>query len=253
MSTRNKFIVIGAGLSRSGTHSTKTALEIILHGKCHHMQMAVPYHQKEWKRIVNNDMTDEEFKDFFLSNGYVATVDVPANLFYQRLMKVFPDAKVLLNVRDPESWERSINKTILPYVVRSFQFPDDIFEMLGLFKSYLFNVKKFVAFLFRHDRFRVMIESLNAGNGVEYYNNWVEDVKQNVPKEKLLVYNVKEGWGPLCSFLEVPVPNQPFPHTNDFQSFQSRYAVNHRRAMLLLYEVITIPIAFCIFYKVSCE
>ncbi|XP_057316147.1 uncharacterized protein LOC130657194 [Hydractinia symbiolongicarpus] len=251
MISTNKFILIGVGLPRNGTYSTKTALEIILPGKCHHMESTVLHHQKEWKRILNDDMSDEEFKNFFLSNGYVAGVDTPMNLFYERMMKVFPNAKVLLNVREPRSWERSMNETIVKGVTNRFEFPEDLFEMLGLFKSYLFHSKNLFGALFRNDRFREMFESVKGGNGVAYYNNWVEEVKRNVPEEKLLVFSVKEGWEPLCKFLDVPVPEQPFPHVNDTATFKARVGVNHRRSMILLYELVSIPIALYMFYNVS--
>ncbi|XP_057316148.1 uncharacterized protein LOC130657195 [Hydractinia symbiolongicarpus] len=249
MATKKQFIVIGAGHPRNGTLSTKSALEIILPGKCYHMETAVMYHQKEWKSILNDDMSDEEFKNFFLSNGYVAGVDSPVSLFYERMMKVFPNAKVLLNVREPRLWERSMNETIVKVVTGTFKFPEDVFEMLGLFKSYLFHAKMFVRTFLQNDRFREMFESVKSGNGVAYYNNWVGEVKRSVPEEKLLVFSVKEGWEPLCKFLDVPVPEQPFPHANDTATFKARFAVNHRRSVLLLYELITIPIGLFLFYK----
>lgn len=251
MTTRNDFILIGAGLPRNGTHSTKTALEILLPGKCHHMDRTMAFHQKEWIRILNDKMSDDELKDFFLSNGYVAGVDAPVNLVYERLMRVFPNSKVLLNVREPISWERSMNATILKAMAGSAQFPESIFLSLGLFKSYLMHTKLLEGGLFKNEHFRDMISSLKSGNGVAYYNRWVEGVKRNVPEEKLLVYSVKEGWEPLCKFLNVPIPDQPFPHTNDSQSFQETAGGNHRRSMILLYELVSIPIAMYMFYKVS--
>ncbi|XP_057299277.1 uncharacterized protein LOC130629918 [Hydractinia symbiolongicarpus] len=250
MTTRNDFILIGAGLPRNGTYSTKTALEILLPGKCHHMYRALAFHQKEWIRILNDEMSDDEFKDFFLSNGDVAGVDAPVILVYQRLMKVFPNAKVLLNIREPKSWERSMNETIIK-MADDDQFPECIFLSLGFFKSYLMPTKLMQRALFQTERSREMISSLKSGNGVAYYNRWVEEVKRNVPEEKLLVYSVKEGWEPLCKFLNVPIPEQPFPHTNDSQSFHERTGRNHRRSMILLYELVSIPIAMYMFYKAS--
>ena len=50
---------------------------------------------------------------------------------------------------------------------------------------------------------------------VRFFNDWVEQVKSEVPSDRLLVFQVKEGWGPLCQFLGVPVPEEAFPNVND--------------------------------------
>ncbi|XP_057311466.1 uncharacterized protein LOC130649231 [Hydractinia symbiolongicarpus] len=249
MTAPGELIVIGAGLPRNGTHTTKTALEVLLPGKCHHMYPIIEKHQAEWKCILNDGMSDEEFKSFFLSNGYIAAVDAPVTFFYERMMKVFPNAKVILNVREPKSWERSMNKTVYPLLTKGFLFPDDAFEMLGWFKSYLIYRREFYRVLMKHPRVSEMIASVSCGNGVEYYNKWVEEVKRNVSEEKLLVFSVKEGWKPLCKFLNVPIPSQPFPHSNDSKAFEERIALNHKRSMLLMYELITIPMAIWMFSK----
>lgn len=55
---------------------------------------------------------------------------------------------------------------------------------------------------------------------VEFYNRWVEDVKKTVPADKLLVFNVKQGWEPLCKFLGLPIPSNPFPHHNETAEFK---------------------------------
>lgn len=51
-----------------------------------------------------------------------------------------------------------------------------------------------------------------------FYNRWQEEIKSLVPREQLLVFNVKQGWGPLCAFLGVQVPDCPFPRKNDRES-----------------------------------
>jgi hypothetical protein len=49
-----------------------------------------------------------------------------------------------------------------------------------------------------------------------------EDVKASVPPDRLLVYEVSQGWGPLCEFLGVPVPDTAFPQVNSTEEFQAR-------------------------------
>ena len=67
--------------------------------------------------------------------------------------------------------------------------------------------------------FQVIEEGKEAS--VKFYNDWVEDVKKTVPKERLLIFSVKEGWEPLCKFLDVPVPEEPFPRTNDSKAMSN--------------------------------
>jgi hypothetical protein len=54
---------------------------------------------------------------------------------------------------------------------------------------------------------------------VSRYERHNEEVRRVIPKERLLVYNVSEGWGPLCAFLDVRIPSEPFPKTNSTQFF----------------------------------
>merc|ERR1719464_789871 len=71
--------------------------------------------------------------------------------------------------------------------------------------------------------FEGLFEAIRQGKeaSVNYYNNWVEEVKKNVPRDKLLIFSVKEGWEPLCKFLDLPVPEGPFPNTNDTTKIES--------------------------------
>ena len=71
-----------------------------------------------------------------------------------------------------------------------------------------------------------MFDAIEDGKeaSVEFYNDWVAEVKETVPKEKLLIFNVKEGWKPLCDFLDVPIPDQPFPNINDSKEQKDRAA-----------------------------
>ena len=70
-----------------------------------------------------------------------------------------------------------------------------------------------------------LFEAIDGGEdvSVKFYTNWVENVKENVPSDKLLVFDVKEGWKPLCKFLDVPVPGAPFPWNNDTASMKKRF------------------------------
>jgi hypothetical protein len=138
-----------------------------------------------------------------LFEGWEATVDFPACLFYQELLEVFPDAQVLLNVRDPESWfesfltlwrmERRLRRLRFIPKVRQFTEFVEAIAFDGLFGD-------------KPDRTRT----------IDIFQRHNEKVKTTVPADRLLVFSVKDGWEPLCKFLgcEVPV-GQPFPHLNE--------------------------------------
>merc|ERR1712002_783500 len=189
----------------------KHALEIILPGKCHHMISAMESHGNEWRDILNGTMTDAQFKEFFVSK-YVAAVDGPFCWEYERAMKVFPDAKVVLTLREPDTWVKSVKATVLHAMDNKF--PLTLFPVLSLFSSDVRNKHTLIKAMrgSHHD-----IEFKGAvieGRGEEYFNNWTKSVEQNVPADKLLKFSVKEGWKPLCEFLNVPIPDVPFPRVN---------------------------------------
>jgi hypothetical protein len=157
-----------------------------------------------------------------LFDGYLATVDYPGCRYYRQMMEHFPEAKLILTVRDPQKWYESASQTIFQAAKRGreraegggepqFSFPGDpqllmrIVQMIqrdifgGDFGGNLENAQACIDFFERH----------NAG------------VIAYVPAGRLLVYEVKQGWEPLCRFLDVPVPEgKPFPHLNERAAFQ---------------------------------
>jgi hypothetical protein len=102
--------VIGAGFGRSGTTSLRQALHELGYAPCYHMQTALMHcsHMKFWVRARAGEPVD--FRQFFRATR--ATVDWPACEFYRELMALYPDARVLLNVRDPEAWYDSMIDTL---------------------------------------------------------------------------------------------------------------------------------------------
>jgi hypothetical protein len=179
--------------------SLRKALEILGYQPCYHMQVTLThyFHLKFWVRAKAGKPVD--YRKFF--RKYKATVDWPACEFYEKLMAEFPDAKVLLNVRDPDEWYDSMFNTI--------------WAIQKVFPFWLPRVYWKI-----HDDImwdtRFNGEFTNRKNTIEVYKARIEEVKSKVEPEKLLVFNVKEGWSPLCRFLGMPVPeNIPFPYLND--------------------------------------
>jgi Sulfotransferase domain len=199
----NGLKIIGAGFGRTGTLSLKHALEELGYSPCYHMSELFdkPGVDTQWDAIVSGEPADWHT----IFKGYQATVDWPACTFYKELMQLYPDAKVLLSARDPEKWYDSVANTI--YRVSHLN-PDHARTTHGHMVHTLIWQGTF------DNRFE------DKEYAIAVFLRHIQEVKQYVPAEKLLVYEVKEGWEPLCAFLGVAVPTgKPFPHDNDRANF----------------------------------
>jgi len=193
--------IIGAGYSRTGTMSMKSALAKLGY-RSYHMEEAVANFERgdldDWNAYMEG-RSDMDWRKLFV--GYDATADLPAALYYREQMAAFPDAKVILTVRDPEAWWQSTAKLVNLHntLVESSKFVPRFGALQRLFR----NCERAVTGgSFDHDH---VVARFNAHNA---------EVKATVPPERLLVFEVKDGWEPLCKFLGAPVPNEPFPHDN---------------------------------------
>jgi Sulfotransferase domain len=227
--------VIGAGFGRTGTMSLKVALEELGFGPCYHMSEVFehPEHIELWRAATQGKPVDWER----IFGEYRATVDWPGCTFYNELLERNPNAKVILTVRDPQRWYESAYNTI--------------YRMTGAFSSPIFYLASLVmprARGMKHAR-QMIVELVwerdldgrfeDREHAIETFERHNEEVKQRVPPEKLLVYDVKEGWGPLCDFLGVDIPDQPFPHLNDTRVFRERV----RRMRLLTTAALSVGVS----------
>ena len=194
--------VIGAGFGRTGTLSLKAALEELGFGKCYHMVEVLrrPSHMKHWTEIMQNGKADWER----VFRGYQSAVDWPVAAYYRDLMAVYPEAKVILTVRDPRSWHRSIMTTIYQarrqFVIQLTRIFPPLYRFMNAMESAVW-----------HGVFQNKVE--DKEHAIKVYQDHIEEVKRVVPPERLLVFEARQGWEPLCSFLQVPVPaDKPYPH-----------------------------------------
>lgn len=204
--------VIGAGLGRTGTLSLKFALEHLGFSRCYHMTevLAHPGDIPVWDAAARGETVDWEA----LFQGYRATVDWPGCNFYLDYLRLYPDAKVILTVRDPERWYDSAHQTI--YYVRH-AFPRWIRPLMPRMGRLQVMLDHLIWVGFFEGRFE------DRSHAIAIFNRHNEEVRRLVPADRLLVYEVKEGWGPLCAFLGVPLPEgKPFPHVNDAGEFRTR-------------------------------
>ncbi len=152
-----------------------------------------------WKALADGESMD--WKEVF--QGYVSQVDWPGAHYWEQTIAAFPDAKVVHSVRPAERWWASFDKTIGKLLERypELDLPPPIREILDM-NRYFIGDGTF------DGKFR------NKDTAIAAFEKRTAEVKEKVPSERLLVFDVTEGWEPLCTFLEVPVPDQPFPHHN---------------------------------------
>jgi hypothetical protein len=196
-----KLRVVGAGLGRTGTMSLKVALERLLGVPCYHMieVFAHPEHIPAWHAAARDIMPDWRT----LLAGYGAAVDWPAASFWPELSTAFPDAIVLLSVRDPQSWWQSASETIFPTLrtaagIEWRAMVEDLFA--ARFTTALDDPAAAIAAFERH----------NAR------------VRDTVPAHRLVEWQAGDGWAPLCAALGMPIPEEPFPRTNTRADWQTR-------------------------------
>lgn len=200
--------VVGAGFGRTGTLSLKIALERIGFGPCYHMMEVFPRpdHVARWHRLAFEQSMD--WDEIF--RGFHATVDWPAARWWREIAAHFPEAKVLLSVRDPEAWYKSVTDTI--YQPMKSPAPDGVPELVRLQSE---MARKAILSETFDNRFE------DKAHAIEVFQKHNQAVRDAIDPARLLVFDVREGWGPLCAFLEVPVPDEPFPRLNDTATFQA--------------------------------
>jgi hypothetical protein len=209
--------LIGAGQPRTATTTQMIALEM-LGLPCYHMrdmmsdlEGSVP----QWRKAFEGDGDWDE-----LFAGKESTVDWPAAWHYRELMDVYPDAKVLLSVRSADSWVQSMENTITQIFFRDTLMHHLARAQYNIDPNYAAWIDLLTEMNFGDERGTWRGTNGEPDKMAEAYERWNQEVKDTVPADRLLVWDPKEGWEPLCEFLEVDVPEQPLPHVNDTENFQ---------------------------------
>ena len=172
-------------------------------------------HGAEWVRIAK-EKNPELIRDLMEKNGYRSTSDMPACLFWHEQLQLYPDAKVVVTLRDPESWYGSWMKTIATTVPDTVQCPVGSRVSVGLGLAPSNNIGG----LFREITRRAFKDDWSKQSLINNYLGQIEDVKRRCPPKQLLLFNSADGWEPLCAFLGVPIPEEPYPHLFDTAAFQ---------------------------------
>lgn len=194
--------VIGAGFGRTGTLSLKLALEALGLGPCYHMLEVIrqPEHAAIWQRATRGEAVDWDA----LFAGYRSGVDWPVCAFWEPLAARYPDARIILTERDPESWFRSACDTIFQVLDKA---PAGDGPSQGSMARELICERTFGG---RHR---------DRDHAIAVYEAHRQRVIDAVPPQRLLRFRAADGWLPLCEFLGVPVPETPYPRVNSTEEF----------------------------------
>jgi hypothetical protein len=227
--------VIGAGFGRTGTLSLREALVRLGFGPCDHMleNFEHPERFALWQEAFRRKQAGEPIDWRPLLDGYRAIVDWPGAYFWRELVAAHPEAKVILTVRDPDRWYESSLATIFSMRARADESrrARAMMRIIGWIMPAMRQGFQVVNGVIWNGTFGGRFT--NREHALRVFAEHNHDVQEAVPPERLLVFDVKEGWEPLCAFLDVPVPEgEPFPHVNDAESFRTR--VQERFAQSLL-------------------
>jgi hypothetical protein len=197
--------VIGPGFGRTGTNSLKLALEHLGYGPCHHMFEVRdnPEQLPHWERAAAGAKMDWDA----VFDGYRSQVDWPGARYWRELVAHYPKAKVVLSVRDPSEWHDSVQATILKFLAARGQHPTPHVNALCEMGHETVDMQVFGGRLAEGD------------HAVRVFNQHLADIRSTVQPDRLLVVSPRDGWEPLCRFLNVPVPDMPYPKTNSSKEF----------------------------------
>lgn len=197
--------IIGPGFGRTGTSSLRTALEHLGFGPCHHMFEVRdnPAQLPGWEAAADGRSRDWDS----LFAGYRSQVDWPGARYWRELSEYYPQSRVILTVRDPGEWFDSISATILPFLASRGANPTRYVNDLAEMAKRLVDDQVFEGRMAERD------------HAIAVFKAHVAEVQATIPAGRLLVYDIAQGWEPLCAFLDCPVPAISFPHLNSSRQF----------------------------------
>ena len=202
--------VVGAGFGRTGTNSLQVALQQLGFDKCYHMLEVRehPEHVPIWAAAHRGERVDWDA----LYAGYKATVDWPSCNLWRELADYYPRSKVILTTRDPDRWYESVMNTIYPSSMAAASSDNPAARVFGEWAVEIIWNRVFDGRM--QDKAHVL----------QVLRRHEAEVKVTIAPTRLLVFDVAQGWDPLCRFLGRPVPSEPFPRLNSTEDFRARTA-----------------------------
>ncbi|NRQ31180.1 sulfotransferase family protein [Nonomuraea sp. NN258] len=225
--------VIGAGFGRTGTRSLQAALDRLGFGPCYHMSVVIdqPFRVRQWLDVGEGRTRDWDT----LFDGFRSAVDWPAAAYWRELAEHYPAAKVVLTVRDPERWYDSVSATIFRSALAEGR---PVPLRRRIMRRLIARRAPDFALYPRMARATVIDRVFDGRVGdrehvLEVYRRHLAEVRAAVPAGRLLVFDVAQGWEPLCDFLGVPVPDEPFPRVNERAAFWGKRPRRRLRLIVL--------------------
>jgi hypothetical protein len=196
--------IIGVGFGRTGTTSLNMALEQLGFGPCHQMEevFSNPQQLPKWETAVAGRSVD--WDDVYA--GYNSTVDWPGALFWEELADTYPAAKIILTTRPTESWWHSFSNTIMKAWEIIPEMPKGHPRNVALLGKYVVLDKTFGG-------------TIEKQAVTSIYDGHIQKVLSSFTGDRLLQFDVRDGWAPLCKFLNKPIPDGDFPKTNNPEQF----------------------------------
>lgn len=197
--------IMGPGFGRTGTNSLRLALEHLGFGPCHHMFEVrdKPELLPDWEAAARGETVDWD-KVF---RGYRSQVDWPGARYWRELAQHFPKAKVILSVRDPDAWFDSVQATIAPFLAARGTHTSPHVNAIAEMGHRAIEVEIFDNRMSHRD------------HATRVFRKHIAEVQSEIPAQRLLTFDLRDGWQPLCDFLEVEVPDIAFPKTNSSKEF----------------------------------
>lgn len=195
--------VIGAGVGRTGTLSLRMAIDQLGLGPCHHMKEVLHNRPRQvplWQAVVDGKPDWAE-----IYRGYPSAVDWPTATYFRELRAVYPQAKFILTVRPAQVWAESFSETIYKALAGRLHAPAEMQPWLTMCAGVIGKAG--------------FGDGLDMAGLVAAFEAHVAAVRAAIPADRLLVFDVKDGWAPLCAFLGVRVPEGDFPRSNDRAEF----------------------------------
>ncbi|MEV0826047.1 sulfotransferase family protein [Nonomuraea rubra] len=214
--------VIGAGFGRTGTRSLKAALELLGFGPCYHMStvIAEPYRVRQWLDVGEGRSRDWDT----LFAGFRSALDWPASAYWRELAGHYPEAKVVLTVRDPARWYDSVSATIFRSALEQRARPPlrrRVIRWLVARRAPDFALyPRMARATFIDPVFGGRLD--DRDHVIEVFERHVAEVRAAIPAGRLLVFEPGDGWEPLCAFLGVAVPDVPYPQVNERAAFRRK-------------------------------
>jgi len=210
--------IIGAGFSRTGTTSLRAALDRLGYGPCLH-GWDFSGHPKLIRAWLNAYRDPQSADWDALLAGYDVTLDFPMTALWRELTDAFPDAKVIVSVRgDADSWYDSMAGSVFLIPLRMGPRLRRVSRRLAIATSSWFPPYPGMYEEVVYDG--VFGGKLDRANAIDVYRRHTEQVQNSLPADRVLVWEPRQGWEPLCAFLGVPVPDEPFPRLNDLAAWQ---------------------------------